>query len=348
MARIRHKYSSLIGSRVGNSEHRLTNGVDVAKLAVLIIALVIACSLFEATSSADGTQGVVLAHFTAATQSSEVSRQVAIAEIRKSLANKGRNLQDEFQLGLLLAESSNDSLYDISNAQQAIAVFDGILSKYNYRAYYTVEPADTMGSKELLIPRAAVVAASIASGKLNDGTKARQYTAVALAALKWIAGRRKADWLDAPPPIRSPFDRDDKFAAKIALWKNHQKLAKEGNVLGPSEMVMVKASVRQFGLSYGPQHPADVAPIMQRLITEYPNSTIALTAREHIQRAKHLINSAVKKPAYPVADSSLLPSTTMAFTGASHKMMYIALGCGAVAALAVVLGILVRRLRVRG
>jgi len=51
---------------------------------------------------------------------------------------------------------------------------------------------------------------------------------------------------------------------------------------------LAEAAVRQYGLSFGPQRPDEVVPIMQRLIDKYPKSPIASAAQDHIDRARVL------------------------------------------------------------
>jgi hypothetical protein len=109
---------------------------------------------------------------------------------------------------------------------------------------------------------------------------------------KQTCEKRIEDWSNASAPPKpdpnSPVNRLSamgKWEMRMAQWNERRQDAAAGNVLGPIEMPVVKAAVRQYGYTYGKQKPHEVAAVMGEIVKMYPGTPMAKVAQEHIERA---------------------------------------------------------------
>ena len=194
-----------------------------------------------------------------------------------------------FDIATLLGQNPDPDHHQPVHPHESLAVLKYIVQHYDHKIYYNPEPAGETCSPSLMVPRAAIMAASIDTGLMHDLPAARAYATIALDDLDWTFRTRSHDWANAPRPLPplSPFDdrtEPAKYRSRVAAWEKAQRDAAAGLAIGPYEKQLAEAAVRQYGLSYGPQPPAQVIPIMQRLVDRYPRSPIATAAQSHIDR----------------------------------------------------------------
>ena len=76
------------------------------------------------------------------------------------------------------------------------------------------------------------------------------------------------------------------------------------------ELAIAGAAVRQFGYSFGPQHPSEVPAVMERILREFPDTPLAKIAQHHIEEAAKLAkksNLTGQKPAVRSILAATLP-----------------------------------------
>jgi hypothetical protein len=200
----------------------------------------------------------------------------------------------ELQIATLLGQNPDPKHHQEVEPEESLAVLRHICATYNHKDYYQPDPAGETCSPELMVPRAAIMAASVYGGLLQDRDRAKNYATVALDDLFWTYIQRTRDWLNAPAPapLRPEFGgpmEEAKFQSRVAGWQERKRKAAAGEAIGPYEKELAEAAVRQYGLSFGPQSPAQVVPIMQQLIDRYPTSPIAVAAQGHVNACRQIM-----------------------------------------------------------
>ena len=239
---------------------------------------------------------------------SDKDRDSKIGHLRAAIdlnPDDPKNIVIEFQIATLLSQNPDLPHNKGVQLDKALQVCERIVTKYDHKHYYQASWPNSLDSPEFMVPRAAVLAASILIGSdSGQADRARGYLAKAMDAIQWTQNTRKHDWETAPDPekstsnriIDSPF-QDDKIRSQLEQWKQRKADAAAGKVLSPMELSVVDAAVRQYGLSYGAQHPNEVAGVMNRIIREYPDSPLAFAAQRHIDRAQQFLAQDVARSA---------------------------------------------------
>jgi hypothetical protein len=178
--------------------------------------------------------------------------------------------------------------------EEALALWREIVGHYDHRAYYLPESIGESCAPEFMVPRAAILAASTYIGLLGDGEQGRAYAIVALDQLAWTFRARTAAWATMPRPEPSPLDwrgetEQSIMKVRIAAWEETQRKAAAGEAVGSYEKELAAAAVRQYGLSFGRQRPADVLKVMQEVIDRYPGTPAARAAQGHIAAAQAMM-----------------------------------------------------------
>lgn len=180
-----------------------------------------------------------------------------------------------------------------------------------------------------MVRRAAILAASILSAQPNGGARSRELLQIAMSDLQWTYERRAKEWLAAPAPRPNPNETELKYANHLRNWERRKRQAAEGNVAGPQDIAIVKAAVRQYGLSFGPQEPKQVVIAMENIIRNYPNTPMATVAKEHVGRASALV--ATESASHPIVASKSTSNGPVATRPTRlTTMMAILLVCGAI------------------
>jgi len=237
---------------------------------------------------ADETQWVTRALHEA--NETSVDRDVRVEGLHRVVAlhpGSPQNLILEFRIGILLGQNNDLRHGKRPDELLSLPIFEGIVQHYDHKAYYTTNPGDDSDSPELMVPQAALLAASTRTGKLNDGKKARELLVIAMKDLQWTWEKRRADWIAAPKPAFNPIDESpEENARHIQIWEHRKHEAESGKVdMGPYGKAIMEAVVRQYGLSYGPQHPGEVPAVMREIITLVPDTPMAQIAQGHIALA---------------------------------------------------------------
>ncbi len=181
--------------------------------------------------------------------------------------------------------------------EDALKVVEGIVSTYKHMDYYSPKKVNSVSSKQLMFPQAAIKGACLERGLNRNSGKARKYTLLAMECMKETCEKRIDDWkAEQPPsqpaaddPVRGGVMGMSKWRARMNRWRERQEAAAKGEVLGGLEMATVKAAVRQFGYTYGPQKPEEVAIAMNEVIRLFPGTPMAKVAQGHIDRATKMV-----------------------------------------------------------
>ncbi len=289
--------------------------------------------------------------------------------------NDPRNIVIEYQMAVALSQTSDPKHGESPRRKEGLAIYSRIVATYDHMVYYEKVPMNATGSPQLMVPRACIHAASIERGLNSNNDKARDYLWKAMDCLKRTFEQRKSDWLAEPKPKPIPRGVGDLFDsinpdAPVQAWTERHRRAEQGDVLGSSEMTIVRAAVRQFGYTYGRQKPEDVPIAMNEIIKKYPETPMARVSREHIDRAVKMVEDdlldRLPKEAFAVEPRSELapengkehdaganpPAPSAADTGTPRKMIgqgarwpVIAVAAGILAAAAFLAILILRRCR---
>ena len=197
----------------------------------------------------------------------------------------------EFHIAVMLGQNDDPDHHERIEPEQSLAMLRHILSRYDHKVYFSDHPMGETCSPDLMMPRAAILAASIYNGYLHDPKMARQYATLAMEDLDWTFRKRTQDWANAlrPTAARSrhlaAFWKRQNIAGRVAAWEKEKLDAAAGLAVGPYEKEVAAAAVRQFGLSYGSQRASEVPAIMHKIIDDFPNSPVAAAALGHIDLA---------------------------------------------------------------
>ena len=221
-------------------------------------------------------------------------RDARVARLRIALAQRAGDpwaIVLEFDIATLLGQNPDPDHHQEVHPEESLAVLRRIVEHYDHKVYYNSRAIGETCSPRFMVPRAAIIAASFDNGLLHDFPDARAYALTAMDDLDWTFRKRTQDWAEAPRPAPlGPMEQtpteEAKYNSRVAGWEKDKRDAAAGLAIGPYEKELAEAAVRQYGLSYGPQRPDEVAPIMQRLIERYPKSPIATAAQGHIDRAR--------------------------------------------------------------
>jgi hypothetical protein len=222
-------------------------------------------------------------------------RDSKVEHWRKALSyrpNDPRNLPIEYRIGVELSQTVDPVHQEGPRPREALPVFMHILQQYKHMEYYTGEMVNRSESPELMVPGAAIHAASLERGLNRDSTKARELVVLAMEMLEQTYRGRVEDWTKKGAPPR-PRDDDpeagpmeiSKWKSRLHFWEERKKRAADGEVFGELEMALVRAAVRQFGYSFGPQKPHEVPVVMAQVVKMFPGTPMARVAEEHIKRA---------------------------------------------------------------
>jgi len=230
---------------------------------------------------------------------SAADRDARVERLRSVLARRANDpwaIVMEFNIATLLAQNPDAEHHQDARPLEAIPVLEHIIKHYDHKIYYNADPLGETCSPRYMVPRAAVMAASIQNGLLYDGAAARALALSALDNLDWTFQKRTADWLNAPRPEPMPAAfgapmEDAKFQSRVAAWEKCKADALAGKAIGPYEKDLAQAAVRQYGLSFGPQRPHEAIETMKSLITKYPASPIAAAAQTHIDVCRKMLEA---------------------------------------------------------
>ncbi len=212
--------------------------------------------------------------------------------------NDPNNITIEYKIAVALSQETDLPHGQGLHRDEGLTYFRKIADSYDHMHYYSREPGDSIDSPQFMAPRAAVHAASLLWGRLGAPEDARRYLNLAMKDIEATYRKRIDDWTNEPAPqTEEPegLGGEGKAQARLALWKQRQKAAAAGEVLGDQEMVVVKEAVRQFGYTYGEQHPYEVAGVMRQIIKQFPGTPMARLAQHHIDQAAILTTREVDK-----------------------------------------------------
>jgi hypothetical protein len=203
-----------------------------------------------------------------------------------------QNIVLEFDIGVELGQRYDPAHHVFPKEREALAVFEEIVRRYDHKTYYRQTPEGTSESPELMVPRAAILAASTLTGLLQQNENARQYLMVAMKDLIWTYQKRRWDWANEPAPVRPPplfvlldAPDDGRFDRQMKWWQATTRAAARNDVsiAEPYGPELVEAAMREYRLSYGSQKPADVAAAMQPIADLFKDTPLAKLAKQQIE-----------------------------------------------------------------
>jgi len=304
--------------------HNIAAFAQKLVLAMLVLALICTAAICQSSQpTLDGTPVAPAARgtpsFYAEVKSAETAqdRNGKIQFLRNAIALRPgdpQNILLEFKIATLIGQTNDIAHNQEASPRDALPLFEEIIRRYDHKVYYQTEPGLNNKSPELVVPRSAILAASILRGLFHENEKSRDYVRIAMDDLAWTYKTRKAEWESAPRPLMPDEPRDPKkameeFAADVRAWEARRREASAGNVMGHDGQPIVEAAVMEFGLSFGPQHPGDVAAVMQHVIDDFPNTPMAVVANEHIRRAHQLVLASVGARPAMVPTTSHVPES---------------------------------------
>lgn len=222
-----------------------------------------------------------------------------IEHIQKAISYRPEhpdNIKLEYKMGVIYAQRENREKGQFPKRNDALKTFVEITEKYKHLDYYSNDPmeSDSIENNQMMVPRAAIHAASLTIGLERDHSQARAYAEKALDCINETFQKRKADWLSAPAPqepteitlqIMPRLERV--WKGKLNSWNERKEKALQGEVLGQFETKYAEAAVRQYGYSFGEkQNLGDVMQAMAEIMQKYPDTPMAKIANENIMRAK--------------------------------------------------------------
>ena len=174
----------------------------------------------------------------------------------------------EFNIATQLGQNPDPGHHQEARPLEALVVLEHIVGHYDHKVYYTPETSGETCSPRFMVPRAAIMAASIDNGLVHDAPAAKAYAFAAMDSLDWTFQKRTADWTNTPrpDPMPAPFNggtEEAKYQSRVAGWEKRKVDAAAGRAIGPYEKELAQAAVRQYGLSFGPQTPEEVIPVMR-------------------------------------------------------------------------------------
>jgi hypothetical protein len=244
-----------------------------------------------------------------------LDRDGRVAHLRRALAlrpGNPLNIQIEFRIGNMLCFNPDTMHHEPVRPMEALGIFEGIMSRYDHKTYYEPNPAGASDDPQLMVPRSAILAASIlllprphATTQPDDGLNVKTYLESAMADLQWTYSHRREDWLKAPKPIDLPPGVEPSigwYARRVALWEYRKNEATAGNakeVLGVDGMTLIATAVRLYGTAVVGQHPEKLPSAMKALIHDFPNTLIAAEAQHQLDQAPPMSGPESGRPGAP-------------------------------------------------
>jgi len=239
-----------------------------------------------------------------------------IAEALSHRPDHPDNIRLEYKMAVAMSQYRNPGDTRPLRRSQALKLFEKIVDTYNHMDYYSLRPedSDSIEMPQMIIPRAAIHAASLNMAMKNDNVRAREYIIKGLDCLYETCKKRKEDWLNEPqpqsPPEYLPRREKMKWEMRVKAWKERQQKAQEGDVFGIDEMLYARVAIRNYGISFGKtQDIGDVVSAMSEVMKKYPDPPLSKIAAQYIDHAKNVVMSIIDEDFFNNFDGTL-PTTT--------------------------------------
>lgn len=226
------------------------------------------------------------------------------------------NIRLEYKMAVAMSQYRSPVDTRPLRRSQALKLFEKIVDTYNHMDYYSLRPedSDSIEMPQMIIPRAAIHAASLNMAMKNDNVRARKYIIKGLDCLYETCKKRKEDWLNEPqpqsPPEYLPRREKMKWEMRVKAWKERQQKAQESDVFGIDEMLYARVAVRNYGISFGKtQDIGDVVSAMSEVMKKYPDPPLSKIAAQYIDHAKNVVMSIIEEDFFYNFDGTL-PTTT--------------------------------------
>jgi hypothetical protein len=232
-------------------------------------------------------------------------RDSRVSHLKKALLyrpNHPQNIAIEYRIGIELAQRLDPTHNQGPRRAEALPIFEGILKKYRHMDYYSADPVDSAYDPQLMVSHSAILISCLRRGLDQDYMGAREYAHLAMECFSQTCQKRTSDWSSQQPPLRPGPDagpiEQAKWRSRLDFHRIKQQAARTGDVFSSIEMAYIKAAVRQYAYSFGPQKPEDVHAVMNMVIDEFPGTPMAQVAANHIQRAKEMMLHAVDQDVF--------------------------------------------------
>ncbi len=197
----------------------------------------------------------------------------------------------EYRVAVMLKEFYDSRTSTWPRRKEALAMFRGIVDRYDHMAYYTNMGAGGRWEAQVAVPNAAVRAASLLSVLGSDKEEVARYRSRALEMMNQTCRRRIREWSTAPRPqepdaMLGGLGERSKHQFRVAEWERRKKAAAIGKVLSASELETVKGIVPSIDRSRGGRATPQVLARLRQIAESYRGTAIARIAQQRLEAAK--------------------------------------------------------------
>jgi len=254
----------------------------------------------EAAAPASGTFDSEIA--AAKTETDKTAKITHLHNALQLRPNDPQNIAIEFKIAELMSQNASLTSGEPIISSQSLEIFQHIVRTYDHTVYHPatppttpLSPTDEDESPEMMVPRAAVLAA-VRLNQLGNGDVARKLLDTAMEDLQWTFRQRQADVEKPLPPMKEQDDvliLTDPNQPQLASedrrqqWLANLKRAQSGDLFTPAELAIVQAAVRQYSRTFGPPFEDDVPSALQEIVADYPDTPMAVIAHGRLQARGH-------------------------------------------------------------
>ena len=228
------------------------------------------------------------------------NRDVAVEYYRQALVlrpNHPDNLKWEYRLGQLLLQIDprNDQK---PRREEALEVFEAIVSHYDHAAYYETEPPRMVYAPQVLLPRAAMHTGDLVWMLRQDREAAEAYYFKAIEYLNLTHTWRSQDYANEVPPDYADFTvadvpderAEERYLGALAEYERRQEALAKGNTFpeNGAEMELARTAVMQYAQAH--QKDGDLIEAMNGLAAAFPGTPMAELALAIRNRRVHSDN----------------------------------------------------------
>jgi len=197
----------------------------------------------------------------------------------------------EYRVAVMLKEVYDSGTATWPRRKEALAMFRGIVDRYDHTSYYTNTGANSPWEAEVVVPQAAIRSAVLLAQQGGDAEEVARYWSRALEMMNQTCRRRIREWSTAPrpEPPHGPFDgprEQSKWQSRVAEWERRKEAAAKGEVLSVSELRTLEGSVPSIDVKRGGQTTHEILARLRQIAETYRGTPIARIAQQRLEAAK--------------------------------------------------------------
>ena len=203
----------------------------------------------------------------------------------------------EYQVAVMLEGFYDSRRHIFPYRKEALAMFQGIVDRYDHMAYYTNVGAGGPWKAEVVVPQAAIHSAKLLEGEGGDEKEVARYWSLALEMMNQTCQRRIQQWSHAPEPKLQPRDWaqmdaevkagfEAEHEAQAADWIRRKAAAAKGEVLTVSELSVVAQAIPSIDPDRGGRATPEVLKQLRHIAETYRGTPIARIAQQGLEDAK--------------------------------------------------------------